>query len=71
MIWLIGGVLLIAVGVAVVLDGWGLGGALWRFWESRYRRRGLQPWGNALFIRGWFGAMLVVIGAGWIYAGAA
>jgi hypothetical protein len=75
-IWVIGGVLLIMVGVAVALDGWGLGGALWRFWESRYRRSRFPLsrfplLRNPLFIRCWFGALLVVIGAGWIYAGGA
>jgi hypothetical protein len=70
-IWFVGGVLLVIAGVAVAFDGWGLGGALWRFYVSSYRRWRLQPWGNELFIRGWFGALLVIIGAGWIYAGAA
>jgi hypothetical protein len=47
-IWVAGGVLLVIVGVAVALDGWGLGGALWRFYVSSYRRWRLQPWGNEL-----------------------
>jgi hypothetical protein len=69
--WVGGGALLILLGVGLALDAWGLGGALGRFWESRYRRSRFRLLRNPLFIRGWFGAVLVVIGAGWIYAGAA
>jgi hypothetical protein len=71
MVRAVGGALLVFLGVGIGLDGWGLGRLFWRFWLSSYRRWGLQPRGNALFIRGWFGALLVVIGAAWIYAGLA
>jgi hypothetical protein len=61
---------MIVLGAAVALDGWGVGGALWRFGQSSYRRLGLAPRGNEMFIRAWFGLLLVVIGAGWIVVGA-
>jgi hypothetical protein len=61
---------MIVLGTAVVLDGWGVGGALWRFWQSSYRRLGLASRRSEMFVRGWFGLLLVVIGAGWIVVGA-
>jgi hypothetical protein len=68
-IWIVGGAVLVIAGVGIAFDVLGLGGALWRFWAFSYRRRGLQPRRNALFVRVWFGALLAIIGAGWIYSG--
>ncbi len=55
-------------GVVLSLNVWGAGDRLWRFWASNYARFRLRPLANPLFVRLWFGGLLVVIGAGWIYA---
>ena len=69
MLWAVGGAVLIVLGLAIALDVRGLGGALWRLWESSYRRRGFKVWGSPLFVRSWFAGLLVVIGGCWVLLG--
>jgi hypothetical protein len=67
--WTLGGALLVAASFAILLNLWGAANALWRFWASEWATRGLPPRKNPCFVRRWFGGLLVVTGAGWIYAG--
>jgi hypothetical protein len=69
MIWLVGGALLIALGFAVLLDIRGAAGGLSRLWARAWDRYGSSPRPSPRFVRFWFGGLLVVIGASWIYAG--
>jgi hypothetical protein len=71
MIWVLGGAVLVGIGIALAFDLWGFGGGLWRFWVTSYERWGLRPPANTRLVRTWFGALLIVVGAAWIYAGVA
>lgn len=69
MAWIIVGSLLVTAGIALLLDLKGAANVLWRFWASRWSEVGRRPVANPLFVRLWFGALCVAIGAAWIYVG--
>ncbi len=62
------GSLLVGAGMVLTMNVGGTGNALWRFWAASYAQFGSRPRGNPRFVRLWFGGLMILIGAAWIFS---